>query len=347
MERLSTQVQTAYAELLEQLVALDAQRTIGHSSGSFVLKTLKGQEYCYFQHALPGRIVQTYVGRRSAALDRVVERFKAGRHLASHERQGTARLCALIRSGGALTIDGPSARVLQALADAAVFHLGGVLVGTHAFIALGNLLGVRWRGGGVRTDDIDLAGDRRLAVAVPALNADVPKVLESLEMGFFPVPGLSARLPSTLFKVRGQALRVDLLTPQIGSRTSPVPIARFNAAAQPLPYLAYLLEEAQQAAVIAGGGILVNVPSPARFALHKLIVARSRTATQQTKRGKDLDQAAQIIEVLAQDRPGDLAAAWDVIRSRTSLLKAAQAGVEALTRHHGAARAALRSELRA
>lgn len=98
--------------------------------------------------------------------------------------------------------------------------------------------------------------------------------------------------------------------------------------------------------MITGGGILVNVPAPARFALHKLIVARSRTATQQTKSGKDLDQAAQIIELLAEDRPGDLAAAWEVIRGRRSLLKAAEAGVDALKKQHAAAHAALRSELR-
>jgi len=345
MERLSLQVQTAHAELLEQLVAIETQRAIGHSRGTFVLKTLKGQEYCYYQHALPGRIVQSYVGRRSPALDRVVERFKEGRELATSERQRTTRLCALLRSGGAMTIDGPATRVLEALADAAVFRLGGVLVGTHAFIALGNLLGVRWAGGGVRTEDIDIAGERNLEIAVPPLKADVPKVLESLEMGFFPVPGLSPRQQSTSFKVRGRALRVDVLTPQTGSRTNPVPIARFQTAAQPLPYLDYLIEEPQQAALVAGSGILVNVPSPARFALHKLVVSRSRAATQQAKSGKDLDQAAQIIEILAEDRPGDLALAWEALSKRKSLVKAAHAGLKALERRRPEAHGALQSEL--
>jgi len=345
MERLSIQVQTAYAELLEQLVGIDAQRAIGHSSGTVVLKTLKGQEYYYYQHALPGRIVQNYVGRRSPALDRVVERFKGGRKLVTSERQRTTRLCALLRSGGAMTIDRPSTRVLEALADAAVFRLGGLLVGTHAFIALGNLLGLRWAGAGVRTEDIDIAGERTLAIAVPPLTANVPKVLESLEMGFFPVPGLSPHQPSTSFKVRGRALRVDLLTPQTGSRRSPVPITRFHTAAQPLPYLDYLIDEPQQAALVAGSGILVNVPSPARFALHKLLVSRTRAATQQAKSGKDLDQAARLIEVLAEDRPGDLALAWETLAKRMSLSKAAHAGLEAMKTRHPEAHAALQDDL--
>lgn len=345
MERLSTQVQTAYAALLEQLVAMEAQRAIGHSGGTFVLKTLKGQEYYYYQHALPGRIVQSYVGRRSLALDRVVERFKEGRKLAASERQRTTRLCALLRSGGAMTIDRPSTRAMEALAEAAVFRLGGVLVGAHAFIALGNLLGVRWARGGVRTEDVYIAGERNLAIALPALTADVPKVLESLEMGFFPVPGLSPRQPSTSFKVRGRALRVDILTPRTGSSTAPVPIARFHTAAQPLPYLDYLIDEPQQAALVAGSGILVNVPSPARFALHKLVVSRSRETTRQAKSGKDLEQAAQVIDVLADDRPGDLALAWQALAKQESFAKAARAGLVALKKRHPVSHRALVGEL--
>ncbi|MFN8640446.1 MAG: GSU2403 family nucleotidyltransferase fold protein [Candidatus Binatia bacterium] len=345
MERLSIQLQTAYAELLDQLVAMDAQRAIGHSGGTFVRKRLKGQEYCYYQHALPGRIAQTYVGRRSPALDRVVERFKEGREVAATERRRTMRLCALLRSGGAMTIDGPSARVLDALADAAVFRLGGVLVGTQAFLAIGNLLGVRWGGAGTRTEDIDIVGERDLAVAVPTVTADVPRVLESLEMGFLPVPGLSPRHPTTSFKVRGRALRVDVLTPQTGSTTSPVPIARFRTAAQPLRYLDYLIQGPQQAALLAGSGILVNVPSPARFALHKLVVSRSRPATQQAKSAKDLDQAAQIIDLLAADRPGDLALAWDALAKRQSLATAARAGLAVLRRRHSDAHAAVMAEI--
>ncbi len=344
MERLSTQMQTVYAELLEQLVAVEAQRAIGHSGGAFVLKQVKGQEYYYYQHALPGGIVQTYVGRRSPALDRVVQRFAAGRAVAIAERGHTTRLCAVLRSGGALAIDAAAARVLAVLADAAVFRLGGVLVGTHAFIALGNLLGVRWSGGGMRTDDIDIAGEATLAVAVPSVGADVPKVLESLEMGFFPVPGLSPRHSSTSFKLRGKALRVDLLTPQKGTRTNPIPVSRFRTAAQPLPYLGYLIEQPQPAALVAGSGILVNVPSPARFALHKLLVACSRPATQQAKSNKDLDQAAQLIEVLSEDRPGDLALAWEALGAQRSS-KTTRSGLQALKRRHPDAYRALQWEL--
>src|SRR5207253_10931745 len=78
----------------------------------------------------------------------------------------------------------------------------------------------------------------------------------------------------------------------------------------------YLLEESQPAAVVDGGGILVSVPHPARFALHKLLVARSRPPSLQTKSDKDVRQAAQLIDVLARDRAGDLVLAWEALARR-------------------------------
>ncbi len=345
MDRLSLQTQTAYAELVEQLVAVDAQRAMGSTSGTFVRKSVKGQDYWYFQNSGPGGVVQRYVGRGGAALDRIVEQYDAGRQLATVERVRLEQLCAVLRAGGSLVADTPSVRVLAALADAAVFRLGGVLVGTQAFIVLGNLLGVRWAGGGIRTEDVDVASARTLAVAVPGLAADVPSVLESLEMGFLPVPGLSPSDPSTSFKVRGRALRVDLLTPQRRGERKPVVIPRFAAAAQPLPYLEYLVEEPQPAAVVGGSGVLVNVPGPARFALHKLIVARSRAAAMQAKSDKDLHQAAQLILVLADERPGDLRAAWTAL-GRRGWRTATERGVAALGRRHPDAAKALARETR-
>ena len=86
----------------------------------------------------------------------------------------------------------------------------------------------------MRTQDIDLAAGQALEVAVPQIEADLPAALESLNMGFLPVPGLDPKRPQTSFKVRGHSLRVDLLTPATGSRNGkPVYISRLKAAAQP------------------------------------------------------------------------------------------------------------------
>ena len=342
---LPTEVQTLYAELVERLTALEAARTIGDAPGTFVTKSIKGQTYYYFQHAAPGGVLrQLYIGRKGPAVDAAVRRFGEERRVRAEERSAVHRLCAQLRAGGAARTDAAAARVLSALAAAAVFRLGGVLIGTHAFIVLGNVLGVRWEQGLLRTDDVDIAAEQTLAVAIPDLRADIPEALASLEMGFLPVPGLSPKDPSTSFKVRGRSLRVDLLTPLVGRpRARSVVIPRFKAAAEPLRYLDYLFENFQPAAVIDGGGVLVNVPDPARFALHKLLVAPRRPVALHTKSEKDLRQAAQLIEILARDRVGDLALAWEHLRRRgAGWTRALSRGADVLKRRAPLAYAAVR-----
>ncbi len=76
--------------------------------------------------------------------------------------------------------------------------------------------------------------------------------------------------------------------------------------AEPVRFLDYVMTDAQPSVVVARSGILVNAPSPARYALHKLVAAQRRPAAFQTKSHKDLDQATQLIQLLARDRPGDL-----------------------------------------
>ncbi|HSO40567.1 MAG TPA: GSU2403 family nucleotidyltransferase fold protein, partial [Labilithrix sp.] len=284
MKALPVTTQTAYAELLDQLLALDAHRSIGHAPGTFVTKTIKGRSYTYFQYSTPGGTTrQAYIGPASAALDAVVARFAAEREALREDRERIDELAAVLRAGGAAVTDAASARVLAALADAGVFKLGGVLVGTHAFLALGNLLGVRWDGASARTEDVDIGVARVLEVAVPPADADVPRAIERLEMGFLPVPGFSPKDASTSFKVRGRGLRVDLVTPGDRARTGkPLHVGRFNAAAAPVRYLELALEDTQPAAVVNGGGVLVSVPHPARFALLKLLVAQDRPSAFQT-----------------------------------------------------------------
>ena len=337
MERLPLETQTLYAEFSERLLATQARRSLVQAPGCFTTKRVKGERYIYFQYSDPGgRLRQAYVGKQSPALDRVVADFQQGRPKREEDAATFQRLCAQLRAGGALTTDIASARILKALADCGLFHLGGVLVGTHAFTVLGNLLGVRWGQAFLRTQDIDIAGSARLDVGVPETDADIPKVLDSLRMGFVPVPAFNLKRPSTSFKVRGQPVRVDFLTPARRRHDeSPVFISRFRVAAQPLPYLGYLLEQYQTAGVVDGGGILVNVPHPARYAFHKLLVARSREVTGQTKAEKDLEQARQMLMVLAEDRPGDLALAWEAMESHgTSWLRLAVASLHAIEKRH-------------
>jgi|GEM_PF-102556 len=318
MERLPLETRTLYAELMDQLTALEAGRSLGSVPGTFVRKIIKGRTYLYFQHSEPGGTKrQIYLGPEDNSLAALVARFEKERDLHTPELRQIQRLCAQLRAGGCLTTGHHHARVLSSLADAGLFSLDAVLVGTQAFLVLGNILGVRWRGGSLRTEDIDIAGDRAMVVGTERVDADLPGALERLNMGFFPVPSLNSKDPSTSFKVRGEALRVDLVTPAWKrNEHDPVVIRRFRAAAQPVPFLQYLLDHSIRGAIIDGDGILVNVPDPARFALHKLIVAAKRDVTMAAKSEKDLHQASQLLAFLAEDRPGDLPLANEDLVSR-------------------------------
>jgi hypothetical protein len=80
--------------------------------------------------------------------------------------------------------------------------------------------------------------------------------------------------------------------------------------AKPLRFLDFLLTEAIPAAVPYRYGVLVNVPQPARYAVHKLIVSTRRARTAAAKARKDIEQATTVIQALAQDQPDELARAY-------------------------------------
>ncbi len=71
-----------------------------------------------------------------------------------------------------------------------------------------------------------------------------------------------------------------------------------------------------RAVALYRSGILVKIPTPERYAIHKLIVAdRRRSGTEGLKAIKDRAQAEFLIEVLNEQRPGELAEAYEEARN--------------------------------
>jgi hypothetical protein len=323
MVRQPSETQTLYAELSERLRVFEAARSFASLAGAFTKKAVRGGDYWYFKSSAgPAGQREYFVGPDNSETRAVMKACVAGRGEARAALAPIERLCAMLRQGGAMLTDTPSARVIAGLASAGMFRLGAVLVGTHAFSVIGNMLGVRWQSA-LRTQDIDLAASRVLHVAVPQADVDLPRTLDALNMGFLPVPGLNAKSPETSFKVRGQTLRVDLLTPARDARDGkPVIIQFLKAAAQPLELLDYLIEAPIAVPLVNGGATLVNVPQPARFALHKLIVSGRRQVFEQTKAGKDRQLAAEIIAALYEDRRGDITLAVKALNKRPAVWRA-------------------------
>jgi hypothetical protein len=204
------------------------------------------------------------------------------------------------------------ARLFELLERVGVFLVGGVVVGSHAFAIYANMLGVKWESESTRTADLDIAADPNLLIGIANVPVDLRGALLDSGMGFFEVPALNRKHPSTSYAIRGRQLRVDLLTPMRGKPVdAPIEIQVLGVPAEPVRFLDYLLEATEPAAIVARAGVLVNVPAPARYALHKLVTLQRRPAAFQTKALKDFAQARQLLEVLVEDRPGDLAIAWE------------------------------------
>lgn len=320
LARLAESTQTLYAELLEQAIHAEAETAaLGLPLGSFVSKEIKGGTYWYLQRSEGGRKRQEYLGPESPTLLSWMAEMREARERTRMDEGGRARLCSMLAAGGAAVEKPAVAKVLAILAEAGVFRLGGVLVGTQALSVYGNVLGVRFEQQALRTEDSDVAQERAIGIALAeeTAAADVAHALTDSKMGFFPVPDLDPGRPSPSFKIRGRELRVDFLTPLHGpDSTEPRFLPSLGVSAFPLRFLDYLLERPVQAVVVAG--VLVNVPDPARFAFHKLWLASRRPVAEQTKAHKDRRQAAGMLEVLLEDRPGDLKPAWEALELRPS-----------------------------
>ena len=97
--------------------------------------------------------------------------------------------------------------------------------------------------------------------------------------------------------------------------------------------LAALDTYAEPAAVfVAKSGMLVNVPAPARYAVHQLVTSRRRDPAVEVKGIKHVRRAEQLVEVLARDRPGDLRVAWRAAaRQPPKFHQQLEAGLRALS----------------
>jgi len=328
MRRLPETVQVLYAELFDQLQQKekDLHLPVG---GSFVSKRIGAGVYWYLQRHQQGRRTQTYLGPETPEL---VQQIGAAREQQADVKR-RRQLVSMLSAGGAASESASFTAVLEVLSDCFVFRLGGVLVGSQAFMCYANMLGVRFDADSLRTADIDVAEDARISVAVARqASLDILDRLKSVEPRFAAVPELDPRDPSTSLKVRGSDLRVDFLTTTArGVRKKPVPLPHLQVAAQPLEGMDYLIEKTTKAVVVGGSGILVNVPLPARHALHKLWVARERPVSEQTKARKDIRQAQQVIEVLLADRPEDIDAAVTAMQSRPKMWKRIQKEFDRIT----------------
>ena len=142
---------------------------------------------------------------------------------------------------------------------------------------MGNMLGVRWTVG-ERTLDVDFAhAGRNISVALPTdMEISLHSAIESLEMGFLPIREFSGKTGAQYRNPHDPELRIDFCTPEVGSEQA-IPMASLGIALEPLKFMEFSLEATTQGVAFSPhGACVVNIPDPARFAVHKLIVFGER-----------------------------------------------------------------------
>jgi len=300
----SLSTQTAYAQLFDAALGAEHVRGPSDLQGSFNAKTVKGSKYWYFQYTEPsGKLHQIYVGPDGEPLQKLMARKdlpSASSALAPLARSAIALGCA--------TVLPRHYRLIRRLAEYGFFRAGGVLIGTHAFLAFGNMLGVRW-GGQDRTQDIDFAhAGKKVSLLLPNnVEVKTDQAITSLEMGFLPVSGLSGKTGGSYLIPSEPDFRLDFLTPLHRGGDTPYVHPQLHITLQPLPFMEFSLEAVEQAVLFcAEGAVLINVPSAERYALHKLVVYGERTGSFRAKSSKDLAQAACLLSFLWDHRRENL-----------------------------------------
>lgn len=300
-------MQTVYAELVERAFVDAFDATFPPERGAFELQTRRGRRYWYFRRTSGGKQRRDYVGPDLPALRARVE----GHRRASAQARERTELVQTLKRARLPAPDPASGAIIAALARAGAFRLRAVLIGTHAYGCYGGLLGIRLPAASVRTQDVDLAQAPDVSVLVnDRLERSMLDVLRDVDPSFRENDAIADRAGGHAF-VNAERFRVEILASNRGpDRDKPIELPALAARGLPLRFLDFLLYEPVEAVVLHDAGIPVIVPDPARYAVHKLIVSRRRRGPSLAKVGKDLAQAAALVEALVERQPAELRARW-------------------------------------
>lgn len=327
--------QTKYQDVKQ--LARSQSRVLAGTPGTLKQRTQSGNQYWVREYIrVDGKKTDDYIGPVSAADKPSIEKLQSEIELAKALASGSANL----RLFGYQRIERKPAAVLEVLFNRGLIQAGLVLVGSHAYGALLNELGIN--APAYKTQDVDVARAQPLAIALPE-HFDFQALLNETGMTFVPVPGMPSHKPSASFKLPGaDTLAVDLLVP--GKKTGDViPVKELRTYAQAIPLLDFLIEDDIHAVALSPNQVIpIRVPSPERFTLHKLFSSQSRRGDRDKIR-KDVEQAAVLAAAVEEETPGRLRDTFKRIPSdaRTAVKRGAAAAARLLGEGHEEANEAL------
>lgn len=308
MPNLSSVARSAYSDLLRLL----KDEAVAGLRGVTRSKVVDGKTYWYATEKIGTQMKWRYIGPNTEEVRARVVHLDQLRATSKERQVERRRLVRILRAEGMTPVDRATGSLLLAMNRVGVFRLGGTLVGTNAFRMMEGDLGVTLPlDGAANTGDVDIAQFERLSLAIGD-TVETPLADTFKDLKFEPNPALD-RDSVWRWRQGGQTgMMVEFLTPSFELEEGIKPLPALGVKARGLHHLNYLIANPIPAIALYRDGLLVQVPRPERFAIHKLIVAdRRRDGANSAKAYKDREQARFLIETLAEERPFDV---WDAYK---------------------------------
>ncbi len=301
MRPIPLNLMTLYADLMQNVGTLSAP------AGSIATKTIRKKKYLYVTTKDGSSRIERYFGPANDPL--VIEQAEKIKKAAAQAKsqRNTVSLLKKARIAAPTLVQG---RILEVLSNAGLFERGMTLVGTVAYQTYPCIIGAHLGAASYATNDIDIS----LAEFVAGNDEeDIESILKRADPSFSPIWQRNDKLPRSF---KSKSFQVDILTSHKRGRESPIPIKELGCAADALTFQEYPVGDTMEVVALYGSGVLVRVPSPTRFAIHKLLVAQRRKKSQLAKKQKDLRQAQELIDVFLETDPDLLQDTLDDARDR-------------------------------
>ena len=246
-------IRSLYTEVKER--ARSAAELLPGTPGTLVKRAGTGHEYWYRSfYPVPRKRSEQFVGTVNNAAA-----YETMRNRIAHSEWTSKQVGALSKLGY-IVADKLSAAILVELHNRGVFRAGMVVSGALAYANWLNEFGAV---APTRGAQVHLELARRQPLKLPSA-ATFASILQTTQLAFTEIQGVSRKKPSTSFAVDG-GLTVDLVAPG-AIACEGIAIPELDCHAQTIPFYAYLLEASRPAVILAGGHCIpVMLPDAARM----------------------------------------------------------------------------------
>lgn len=253
---------------------------------------------------------ERYFDRDTARVVRQIEKARGAKEQADARRLHVRALLL----AGFTSPDRFAGDVVAALSEAGLFRYGGILLGPHAYLAYGPALGFRLDGLAAKAGNSLGEGQVVSIASTATAEFDILDSLHFVDKSFREIQTSSKSLAAATF-VNDKKFRVEVYdAARPGNKPDGPPSEKIDDWRLFLRFLAHMPVDG---ALLHRSGVHVRVPSPGRYAIHKLLIATQLSGTKKIDTERDVIQASSLIEALSKS--GEAKAfktLWSKIRSK-------------------------------